>query len=293
MLTNYWKAWWKALRPFSFTTALIPTILGGLLGWIEGRFSLALFLLVITSGVLLQAGTNLINDYFEFKQGLIGDKANLGISFKDRTPIEKFIFISGILSFASVIPLGLYFIYLRGLPILLLGMIGLWGGYAYTGEPFVYKKKGLGPLLVFFLMGNLMVFGSYYMQTAKLSWYPWLSSIPICLLTSLLLISNELRDIKDDAKHGIKTMSVRLGEKKSIKIFRLIFIITYISQIILVEFNLLSQLSLLTIIISPIGLRLNRLIVANRKKLVFETAYFHLYFGSILIISELLSKFII
>ncbi|MBM7555892.1 prenyltransferase [Halanaerobacter jeridensis] len=293
MLKKYLIAWWKALRPFSLSVALIPTTYGSILAWTEGKFNWLIFFLVILGGVLLQAGTNLVNDYFEFKQGLVEDKANLNLSFSARDPIEKFIFLSGLFCFIIVIPLGLYFIYLKGITIFILGVIGLWGGYAYTGKPFVYKKKGLGPLLVFFLMGNLMVFGSYYMQTGYLSWLPWLASIPICLLTSLLLISNELRDIKKDAAKGIKTMSVRLGEKKSITIFKMILIITYLSQIMLIKFNIFSSLSLFTIIIIPLAFRLLKLIKTNRKKLVFKTAHFHMYYGLILIFTKLLTQFIL
>ena len=216
----------------------------------------------------------------------------MNLSFAQRGPLEKFIFYSGLFCFILVIPLGIYFYHLRGNIILILALIGFWGAYAYTGEPFVYKKRGLGPLFVFFLMGNLMVFGSYYMQTGYHTWLPWLTSLPISLLTSLLLISNELRDIKSDFKKGIKTMSVRLGENTAIKIFKSILIITYVSQFILIYFGILSSLSLLTIIISPLAKHLISLIKTNRKKLVFKTAHFHLYFGSILIISKLLTKFI-
>lgn len=293
MLKKYLLAWWKALRPFSLSVALIPTLYGGILGGVEKNFNCLVFWLVILGGLLLQAGTNLVNDFFEFKQGLINDKANLNLSFSERNPIEKFIFFSGLFCFASVIPLGLYFIYLRGMPILILGAIGLWGGYAYTGKPFVYKKKGLGPLLVFFLMGNLMVFGSYYMQTGNLSWLPWLASIPISLLTSLLLISNELRDITRDAQKGIKTMSVRLGENKSILLFKIILIMTYLSQFILIKFEVLSVLSLSTIIIAPLSFHLLKLIKLNRKKLVLKTAHFHMFYGLILITTKSLTKFIL
>ena len=293
MFKKYWLGWWNALRPFSLSVALVPTVFGGVLAWEQNQFNKLIFFLVILGGLLLQSGTNLVNDYFEFKRGLIGDKANLNLPFLKRSPIEKFIFISGIFCFIIVIPLGLYFIYLRGIPILILGLLGFGGGYAYTGEPFVYKKRGLGPLFVFFLMGNFMVFGSYYMQTATLSWYPWLTSIPISLLTSLLLISNELRDIDSDAQKEIKTMSVRLGENKAIKVFKLLLIITYLSQLILVIVNLLSSLSLATLVLIPMGLKLNQLINTNRKKLVFKTAHFHLYFGFILISTKILTKLII
>ena len=243
---------------------------------------------MILSAILLQAGTNLINNYFEFKKDLSANKNNSKLL--KQAIIERNIFISGLLCLGFFIPLWIYFIYIRGMLIFILGLVGLWGGYAYTGEPFVYKNKGLGPPLVFFLMGNLIIFASYYMQYANLSWYPWLVSIPISSLISLLLISNEIRDIHSDSKKGINTMSVRLGENTAVKAFKSILIITYLSQLILVKFNLLPSLSLLTLLLIPKGIELNKLIKINRTKLVFKTSNFHLYFGVILIITQLLTK---
>ena len=135
MLKNYLIIWWKHLRPFSLSVAIISSIFGGILDWKQERFNYLIFFLVILSAILLQAGTNLINNFFEFKKELSNNKNDCKLL--KQAPLERNIFISGLLCFAFFIPIWIYFIYIRGMIIFILGLIGLWGGYAYTGETFI------------------------------------------------------------------------------------------------------------------------------------------------------------
>ncbi|MCD8502441.1 MAG: hypothetical protein LRY71_13240 [Bacillaceae bacterium] len=56
------------------------------------------------------------------------------------------------------------------------------GAYAYTGEPFVYKRKGLGAFFSLILMGPLMVLGSYVVFTENLSFTPIITALPAGLM---------------------------------------------------------------------------------------------------------------
>src|SRR5207244_3477650 len=79
---------------------------------------------------------------------------------------------------------GLYLIAQRGWPIILLGLLGLAGGYFYTAPPFEYKFKALGIPLVFLLMGPLMVAGSYYAITGMFDPATVIVSVPVGLLVT-------------------------------------------------------------------------------------------------------------
>jgi 1,4-dihydroxy-2-naphthoate octaprenyltransferase len=155
---------------------------------------------------------NLVNDFFEFKTGRVDDKvAHLGIFGPERTLVEWFIFLTGLACFAAVVPAGLYLAVRAGWPFAALGAAGLLGGYAYTGEPLNYKRRGLGVPLVFFLMGVLLVAGSYYAVARALPWRVVAASLPVSSLVSLILLANELRDVEADRRHGIRTLAVRIG----------------------------------------------------------------------------------
>ena len=153
----------KALRPPSLVIALVSCGLGAALAWRDGRGDLVATVLVVAAGMVLQAGVNLVNDFFEFKTRRVDDKiAHLGMFGPERQLVEWFIFLSGLACFAAVVPAGLYLAWRSGWPFAVLGAAGLVGGYAYTGEPLNYKRRGLGVPLVFFLMGVLLVAGSYF-----------------------------------------------------------------------------------------------------------------------------------
>jgi 1,4-dihydroxy-2-naphthoate octaprenyltransferase len=166
--------------------------------------------------MILQAGVNLVNDFFEFKQRRVDDKiAHLGMFWPERQLVEWFIFLTGLACFAAVVPAGLYLAWRSGWPFAALGAAGLVGGYACTGEPLNYKRRGLGVPLVFFLMGVLLVAGSYYAVARALSVRVVLDSLPVSALVSLILLSNELRDFEPDGRHGIRTLKMRVGYRAS------------------------------------------------------------------------------
>jgi 1,4-dihydroxy-2-naphthoate octaprenyltransferase len=207
-----WKAWWTALRAPSLVIALVSCGLGAALAWRDGRGPVAATVVVIGAGMVLQAGVNLVNDFFEFKTSRVDDKiGHLGIFGPERQLVEWFIFLSGLACFAAVVPAGLYLAWRAGWPFAALGAAGLVGGYAYTGEPLNYKRRGLGVLLVFFLMGVLLIAGSYYGVARTLTWDIVVIVLPVSALVSLILLANELRDFEADGRHGIRTLAVRVG----------------------------------------------------------------------------------
>ena len=61
--------WYRATRPFSFTASIIPILVGSACALLVGSFSPLAFLLCLGGAVALQAGTNLVNDYYDYRKG--------------------------------------------------------------------------------------------------------------------------------------------------------------------------------------------------------------------------------
>ena len=102
--------------------------------------------------------------------------------------------------------------YLRGWPIVVLGLIGLVGGYFYTAPPFQYKFHALGVPLVFLLMGPLMADRRLLRRQRRVVDRRRSGlSVPIGLLVAAILHGNEWRDISEDTRAGISTLSSRVG----------------------------------------------------------------------------------
>jgi 1,4-dihydroxy-2-naphthoate polyprenyltransferase len=242
-IMNYAKAFIKAFRPLSLVIAFMSCGLGVVLAWKEGYTNFIDMAVVMIAGLSIQSGANLVNDFFEFKQKKIDDKIpHLKIFGPQREFIEWFIFLTGLAFFGFAALLGLYLVWKTGLPLLAFGIVGMIGGYFYTGEPFNYKRRGLGVAFVFFLMGVLMAAGSYFAVTGKLSMRSIICSLPLSAIVSNILLANELRDYNADTRHGLNTMTVRLGYYFSFDIFCILFAAAYAGSFVLYEEGFLPKI---------------------------------------------------
>ena len=223
-----WKAGLQALRIPSLVIAGFSCGLGAALAWRDGKGDLLRSVLVLAAGVALQAGVNLINDFFEYRQRRVDDKfAHLAMSTADRELVEWLILFAGLGCFGAAGLVGLYLAWRTGWPLLALGLIGFAGGYGYTGEPLSYKRRGLAVPLVFLLMGVLMVGGARYAVAGDLGSGTLALSLPVSCLVSLILLANELRDYDSDTRYGIRTLAVRIGYRSATVLYFVLLGLAY------------------------------------------------------------------
>jgi 1,4-dihydroxy-2-naphthoate octaprenyltransferase len=229
-----WRAGFKALRMPSLVIAGFSCALGVVLAYHDGRGDVLNAVAVILAGFALQAGVNLVNDFFEFRQNRVDDKiSRLGFSHDDRQFLEVLIFLVGLAFFGFTGLVGLFLTWRSGWPVLLFGLVGWIGGFFYTGEPLNYKRRGLAVTLVFFLMGVIMISGAYFAVAGSFSWMSVLASVPVSFLISLILLANELRDFESDVKHGIQTLSVRIGYRRAVIVYCCLLACAYASPAVL------------------------------------------------------------
>lgn len=205
-------AWLLAARPKTLTAALAPVLVGTGLAAHHGRFALGPALAALAGAVLIQIGTNLANDYYDFVRG--GDTAErvgpvrvtqAGLIVPG-TVRNAMIFVLA----AAMLP-GAYLVAVAGWPIVWIGLASIACAILYTGGPFPLAYHGLGDLFVFVFFGLIAVGGTYYVQA--LSWPPGalLAGAGLGALSTALLVVNNLRDIETDARAGKRTLAVRLG----------------------------------------------------------------------------------
>ena len=213
----------KALRPFSYSVALITCGLGVALAYSHDLGNGLRSFMVIFAGVFLQAASNLANDHADI---ILWRKRSGELSQQVIRHIQRNFFLAGILALAASL-MGLWLVSQVGWPLLLLGVFGVLGGYSYTGEPLNYKQRGWGVPSVFLLTGVLMVAGSYYAVSGGWSNQVVLLSIPVSLQASALLLANEIRDYLDDLNCNIRTLTVRMGFEKAKILYALLMLIVY------------------------------------------------------------------
>lgn len=247
-----------AVRPFSFVASFLPVAAGSLLA---PDLSLSRFILSLAAAILLHAGVNTTNDYFDYKSGVDTEDSmgSSGLLVSGRAKPSEILLIS-VMCYVLAILLGIVLIKMVGTGVLWFGLVGLILGYSYTGYPLYLKYRGLGMFIVFLLMGPLMVLGSYYVQTATFSMDAFMLSIPVGIATDLILLANEIRDIEHDRRSGIKTLPMMIGEVKAVFSYGIMVAAIYLFIILLYFENILNSLAFTSLVAFPIYMKVLNLL---------------------------------
>jgi 1,4-dihydroxy-2-naphthoate polyprenyltransferase len=290
-------ATWEILRPFAYTASVIPVLAGAALAYVDGGFSLAPFLAALAGAVLLHSGTNVVNEVYDVRQGIdtiTSPRASHAI-VKGRLT-ERSALVTAAIAFAIAILVGVYLVVLRGPAIVVLGLLGVVGGWGYTAPPLQYKYRALGVPLVFLLMGPLMVVGTYFAVTGQWSLDALVLSVPVGLLVAAILHGNEWRDIGEDTRAGIVTLSSRVGKEWAHYGYVALVLGAYVTLGLSVAFGLLPPATLLAILSLPFLAQVVRsaeLGASGQARAIamidLQTARLHLAFGALLVLGVLLS----
>jgi 1,4-dihydroxy-2-naphthoate octaprenyltransferase len=288
---------WEILRPFAYTASVIPVLTGGALAAVDHNFSWLPFAAALLGGVLLHSGTNIVNEIYDVRKGIdtiTSPRASHAL-LKARLT-ERQAFVTAFVAFGLAITIGIYLIALRGPAIIGLGLAGLLGGYFYTAPPFEYKFRALGVPLVFLLMGPLMVVGTYFAVTGTWSATALAASVPVGLLVAAILDGNEWRDINEDSRVGISTLSARIGRERAHYFYVALVLGAYMALGLTVAVGWLPPQTLLAIVSLPFlaqVIRSAELGASGQQRAIamidVQTARLHLTFGSLLVIGILLS----
>lgn len=218
-----------ALRAPFFTASVAPVLCGTAAAWRDGfDFSAGFFLLTLVGVVLLHAGANTANDYFDHKSGT--DEINVervapftgGSRLIQEGAIRPGHMLALSLAlYAAGALIGLYLAWTRGMLILVLGLIGAAGGFFYTAPPFRLAGRALGEATVGLNFGLLAVLGSYYVQARGLGWTAFHTGVPVALLITAVLFINQFPDTASDAATGKRHIVARIGKKRSVRLYLL------------------------------------------------------------------------
>lgn len=208
------RAWIMAARPKTLTAAIAPVAAGtGLAAYHDVEAWLPAFAALV-GAVLIQIGTNLANDYYDFLRG--GDtEERVG-------PVR--VTQAGLLPPASVrrgmivvlgaaVIVGVYLVAVGGWPIVWIGLASVACAVLYTGGPFPLAYHGLGDVFVFVFFGLVAVGGTYWVQALTWPVDAVLAGVGLGALNTAILVVNNLRDIETDANAGKRTLAVRLGKR--------------------------------------------------------------------------------
>ncbi len=212
------RIWVMAARVHTLPAALAPVIVGTATAVEQaGRLPrLGGFLAALVGSIFIQIGTNLANDYSDARRGADSSDrlgpvrvTSAGLVTPTRVLTATWI------AFGAAMACGIYLTVLAGPLIMVIGIVSIAAGVLYTGGPRPYGYAGLGELFVFLFFGLVAVNGSYYVQLEEISTLAVGLSVAVGLLSTAILVVNNIRDLDTDRRAGKRTLAVRLGRGRT------------------------------------------------------------------------------
>ena len=225
--------WVEAIRPKTLVASIAPVMVGISLAVSDGFFEFLPSIATLLAATLIQIGTNLANDYYDFVRGAdnedrIGPTRVSQAGLIDPNKVWYAMVFALVLAFLF----GVYLVEVGGWIIAAIGFVSILCAVGYTAGPLALAYNGLGDIFVFFFFGPVAVGGTYWVQSGVLAGDVVLAGVGIGALTTLILVTNNMRDIETDKVAGKHTLAVRMGLKASRVEYVVLLIIALITPVI-------------------------------------------------------------
>jgi 1,4-dihydroxy-2-naphthoate octaprenyltransferase len=280
--------WVGAARPRTLPAAVAPVLVGSACAARAGGFDLATASLALAVALLLQIGTNFVNDWGDHRRGADGpDRLGPARAVAAGWISPRRMAAAGLGAFALAAVLGAALVLRGGLPAALLGAASIAAGIAYTAGPFPLAYRGLGEPFVLAFFGPVAVCGTELVQRGEVSVLALAASLPVGALATAILVVNNVRDVASDARAGKRTLAVRIGAHTARRVYRALVVGALASPLLLWALGLAPPTALVALAAAPLarsplaalawrsdGAALNAALAA--------TARVHLVFGALL-----------
>lgn len=288
------NALFMAMKPQSFLMSIMSVSVGTALAALDGPIHWGDYVLTALGIVFLHAGTNVVNDYFDYKNRVDTTAVPGGYATEGRVLVRQLllpahVLRAGLILFALSVPIGIYLTFVRGLTIFGLGFVGFLVGFFYTARPISFKYIALGEPAVFLMWGPLMVTGAYFVQRGEFSWQAIEVSLPFGIFVALVLLANNIRDLQFDGHVGIRTVATQLGKRLAVKLYQLLVVAAYVWTVLLVIMGQLSHWGLIVLLSLPLAYKLTRMLRDKiPKDADARTAQLDVAFGVLFILALVL-----
>jgi 1,4-dihydroxy-2-naphthoate octaprenyltransferase len=212
------RAWLLSFSPVTLTSAFSSVTLGAALAWYAtGRLDWGTYLLTLGGLLAAQAGVNLVHDYDDYATGVDSIYRSSGFSHRLHPILDlglspSSVRAAGYALLAAALAAAVALAAIVGLPVLILGAIGLFLGAAYSEPPLRLHYRGLGEVVAALAMGPLVVWGSYGVQVGSLGrLYPLLVGVPNGAFVFLILLGSGALEVEASRAVGKLTMVLLLG----------------------------------------------------------------------------------
>ena len=212
--------WIEAARLKTLPAAAAPVLVGTALAWADGAFHAVAAACALLGALLIQIGTNYVNDAEDFARGADGAD-RLGprrATAAGAVTVGQMRAAAGV-AFALAVAAGGYLIARGGWPVLALGLVSIASGVAYTAGRYALAYTGLADLFVLVFFGPVAVGGTYFVQALALPSWVLVAGLGPGALATAILVANNVRDVEQDRAADKRTLVVRFGRAFGLRLY--------------------------------------------------------------------------
>ncbi len=188
--------------------------------------------IVFVGALAAHISVNALNEYFDFRSGL--DLRTQPTPFSGgsgtlpaRPQAAGLALTTGLVSLGIAALVGIYFLFVWGLDLLPLGLLGLVVIVAYT--PWLTRNLLLCLVAPGLGFGTFMVMGTDFCLTGSYSWPAFFASLVPFFLVSNLLLLNQFPDVEADRTVGRRHLLVVAGPRTSSLVYAVMLLGAYLS----------------------------------------------------------------
>ncbi|HIE17949.1 MAG TPA: prenyltransferase [Dehalococcoidia bacterium] len=251
------RLWFLETRPQFLLLSVVLSFLGTCIAWYDGTFHLGYALLAFLGLLLCHISVNVLNDYYDYKSGIdlhtrrtpfSGGSGLLPAAVLKPMPVLQL----GLACFLLAVPIGIYFVLVRGwllLPLLVVGAICiLLYTPLLTRLGWVEWSPGIG-------MGALPILGIYFVQSGEYTVPAIVASVPSGILVHNLLLLNEFPDTEADRAAGRKTLPITIGKRGAGIVYSALLGAVYLWIFVAVQAELMPAFSLIALLTLPLAIK--------------------------------------
>lgn len=289
------KEFFMCTRPHSYPASIAPVLFGATyaLGY-EIKFSILKFILFLLACLLIQAATNLFNEYYDYKHGLDKiDSEGISGSIVKGNLSPREVMVGALVLYALAFILGLILTFMTSLYVLLVGLVCMLAGYFYTGGKYPIAYSPFGEVVSGFFMGTIIISLSFYFQTGYVNADIIVVSLPLFIMIGAILLANNIRDLDNDKESGRRTYAILVGRNNAIKTLASSFVVVYLLNTVFAVIKYVSWYNLLVLVTIPLAMKIIKGFSENNHKTTMApfmvlTAKLTIFVGFIMSLANIL-----
>lgn len=269
---NRARAWALAARPRTLPAAASPVLVGTALAWQVRGFDPGPAAAALAGALLLQVGSNLANDVYDYEKGADTDErvGPLRVTQAGLLPpdtVKRGMWIV----FALATLVGFYLTWVAGWPVVVIGLASIAAAIAYTGGPLPFGYRGLGDLFVLLFFGFVAVCGTAFVQMGTIPRAAWPAGLMVGALATAILVVNNVRDHETDRVAGKRTIPVVFGRGVGVVEYGLLVLGAFGVAWWMVWRELVSEWTLLAFLTLPVAVVLTLRLRKHRGPVLNST----------------------